>query len=231
MPMITATRLAVLLLFLTVYHHGQLALIGTEDFPNAPALNIRVAHFDLTDATLVDAMSKLSDEPIAGLHLGIEEIIQYKSSGPKDRSTRFSLNLHDVAVREIIDALCKSDRRYTWSVDGSSVNVYPRETVGDSSYLLNRELDSIALKNINGPSDALTTLHKLIQSEQIGYAGLGMGVNNDYPEPWNAVFNNLTVRQLMNRLSEHNGPRGGWVWNGSKGQQFFAFFERGFKQM
>jgi hypothetical protein len=34
-------------------------------------------------------------------------------------------------------------------------------------------------------------------------------VNNNYLEPWNVVFNNLTVRQLMNRLSEHNGPRGG----------------------
>jgi hypothetical protein len=49
-----------------------------------------------------------------------------------------------------MDTLCKSDRRYTWSVDGSSVNVYPRETVGNSSYLLNRELHSIALKNIKG---------------------------------------------------------------------------------
>jgi hypothetical protein len=121
----------------------------------------------------------------------------------------------------------KSDRRYTWSVDGSSANIYPRETVGNSSYLLNRELDSIALKNVNGPSDALATLSKLVPDEQLGIAGIGMGVNNDYPEPWNAVFNYLTVRQLMNRLSEHSGPRGGWIWSGSKGQRFFAFFERG----
>jgi hypothetical protein len=95
---------------------------------------------------------------------------------------------------------------------------------------LNRELDSIALKNIKGPSDALTPLVKLLPGEQFGYRGIGIGVNNDYPEPWNAVFHNLTVRQLMNRLSEHNGPRGGWIWNGSRGQRFFAYYERGFKQ-
>jgi len=100
-------------------------------------------------------------------------------------------------------------------VDGSTVNVYPREIVGKSSYLLNREVGTIVLKNINGPTDALTSLMKLLPDEQLGYAGIG--VNNDYPEPWNAVFSNLTVRQLMSRLSEHDGPRGGWISSGSRG--------------
>ena len=113
-------------------------------------------------------------------------------------------------------------------MDGSTINVYPRETVGKPSYLLNRELGTIALKNINSPTDALSSLMKLLPDEQLGFAGID--VNNDYPEPWSAVFSKLTVRQLMNRLSEHNGPRGGWVWNGSQGQRFFAFFEHGFKE-
>jgi hypothetical protein len=230
MLMNTARRLAVILFFLTAYNYGQASSVSTEDSPSTPALGNKLAHFDVTDATIIDALSKLSDEPIAGLHLGIEEIIQDKSSEPPDRSIRFSLSLHDVTVRDIIDTLCKSDRRYIWSSDGSSVNVYPRESVGNSSYLLNRELDSIALKNINGPSDALTPLMKLVPGEQLGYAGIGMGINNDYPERWSAVFKKLTVRQLMNRISEHNGPRGGWIWSGSRDQRFFAFFERGFKQ-
>ena len=226
----TVSSLAVLLLVSTAYIHGQTNPFRTEeDSRSATASSSRVAQFDLTDATIIDALSKLSNEPISGLHLGIEEIIQDKTaSEPKDRSVRFSLSLHDVTVRDIIDTLCKSDRRYMWSVDGSTVNVYPRETVGKSSYLPNRELDSIVLKNINGPTDALTSLMKLLPDEQLGYAGIG--VNNDYPEPWSAVFDNLTARQLMNRLSEHDGLRGGWIWSGSRGQRFFAFFQRGFKQ-
>jgi hypothetical protein len=179
----TGSRVAILLLVLTAYNCGQVTSVTTGDSPSTSALSNRLAHFDLTNATIIDALSKLSDEPIAGLHLGIEEIIQDKSSELPDRSIRFSLSLHDVTVRDIIDTLCKSDRRYTWSVDGSSLNVYPRETVGNPSYLLNRELDSIALKNINGPSDALTPLMKLVPGEQLGYAGIGMGINNDYPEP------------------------------------------------
>ena len=224
----TAIRLAILLLVLTADNFGQATLVRTEDLPSTPALNTRVAYFELTDVTLIDALSKLSHEPIAGLHLGIEEIIKDNSSEPTDRSIRFSLNLHDVTVRDIIDTLCKSDARYTWSVDGSSVNVYPGETVGNSSYLLNRVLDSIALENIYRPSDALTALMKLLPDEQLGYAGIGTGIDNDYPKPWNAVFFNLTVRQLMNRLSEHNGPNRGWIWSGSTGQRFFGYFQHGF---
>jgi hypothetical protein len=224
----TAIRLTLLLLILGHYGSGQTTQIRNEDEKTTSVLEYRVANFELADATLVEGLSKLSFQAIAGLHVGIEEIIRDDSSEATDRSVRFSLALHDVTVRDIIDTLCKSDRRYTWSTDGSSVNIYPRATVGDPSYLPNRELDSIVLKNIKGPTDALTPLMKLLPGEQIGYAGIG--VNNDYPEPWNVVFNHLSVRQLMNRLSEHNGPRGGWIWNGSRGQRFFAYFERDFKE-
>ena len=219
--------LAALLLVLTARNYGQASSAGTEDPRSATVLSNRVAQFDVEDATIIDALSKLSSEPISGLHLGVEEIIRDKASEPTDGTVRFSLSLHDVTVRDIMDALCNSDRRYIWSMDGSTLNIYPRESVGKSSYLLNRELDSIALKNINGPSDALTSLMKLLPDEQLGYAGIG--VNNDYQEPWSTAFSNLTVRQLMNRLSEHYGPRGGWIWSGSRGQRFFAYFERGFR--
>jgi hypothetical protein len=87
----TASRLAALLFVLTAYTYGQATSVRTEDFPVTPALSSRVAHFDQTHATLIDALSKLSNEPIAGLHLGIEEIIQDKFSEPTDRSARFSL--------------------------------------------------------------------------------------------------------------------------------------------
>jgi hypothetical protein len=128
MLMKTAGRLAVLLLILTAYNYGQTTSVRTEDLQSAAAVNDRVAQFDVTDTTIIDALSKLSYEPIAGLHLGIEGIIRDTASEPTGRNVRFSLSLHDATVRDIIEALCKSDRRYMWSVDGSTVNVYPRET-------------------------------------------------------------------------------------------------------
>jgi hypothetical protein len=228
MPMKIASSVALLLTLFASANKGQTVSVPTDDSATTSALSYKVAHFDMKDANLVEALSKLSLEPIAGLHLGIEEIIRDKGSEVADRSVRFSLTLRDENVRDILDTLCKSDNRYTWSADGSSVNVYPREIIGSSSYLLNRELDSISLENINRPSDALNTLMKLLPGEQFGVAQVGF--YNGYPESWTTSFNHLTVRQLMNRLSEHDGPRGGWIWSGFVGQRFFAYFERGFQR-
>jgi hypothetical protein len=229
MLMKLASSLA-LLLFVLAGSRGQTSSVPTDDSTSMPALSYKVAHFEVTDATLVDALSKLSLEPIAGLHLGIEEIIREKGSEVTDRSVRFSLNLYNAPVRDILDSLCGFDHRYTWSADGSSVDIYPGATIGNSSYLLNHELDSIALKNINSPSDALTTLMKLLPGEQLGFAGIGSGIDQNYPEPWSAVFNHLTVRQLMNRLVEQDGPRAGWIWSGSAGQRLFTYFRSGFER-
>lgn len=222
MSMATTTRLIPLLLILSLHAYGQTAQTKNDSELSTSALDHRVAHFDLTNSTLVEGLSKLSLEPIAGLHLGIEMVLGENFSDPVDRSIQFSLSLQDTTVRDIIETLCQLDSRCTGSVDGLSINVYPRETIGNASYLLNRELQEITLTTLTDPYDALTPLAKLLPGEQIGYAGIGGG--SSYPEAWSAVFRQLTVRQLMNRISEHIGPRGGWIWRGSKDQRFFFAF-------
>jgi hypothetical protein len=223
----TTITLVLLVLILTLLAYAQTTQLQIANL-NASALDYGVAHFDVTDSTLIEALSKLSLERIAGLHLGVEEILRERFSDARDRSIRFSLNLEDATVRDIVEKLCQLDSRYTWSIDGSAINVHPRQIMNDSAYLLNREIETIALDNTSDPYDALTPLAKLFPAEQIGYAGVGGG--NPYPEPWSAVFERLTVRQLMNRLVEHFGPGAGWIWSGSKDQRFFFFFQFGFQR-
>ena len=223
----TAIALIVFPSILSANGYGQATHVRNDNALSKSALNSNVARFDLTDSTLIEGLSKLSSESIPGVHLGIEEILRAEWSDPPDQSVRFSLSLKNRTVRDIIDTLCQFDSRYTWSTDGSSINVYPREIIGDSSYLLNRELEQITLKNIPNPYQALTPLARLLPREQLGYAGVGG--DPSYPEPWSAVFNHLTVRQFMNRISEHMGARGGWIWSGSNDQRFFFFFKLGFR--
>jgi hypothetical protein len=193
---------------------------------SSAALKHEVAQFNLRDATLIEGLSQLSSEPISDLHLGVEELLRQNFSEPPDRSIRFSLSLEHKTVRDIIEALCQRDSRYTWSCDGSSINVYPQQIDGNPRYLLNRDLQQIALTNISDPYEALTVLEHLVPGEQLGDAGIGGDCR--YSTPWSAVFGPLTVRQLMNRLAENLGARGGWIWSGSKDQRFFFFFRLGF---
>ncbi len=191
-------------------------------------LDVRLDHFDVTDAILRDGLSELSMKNVKGLHLGFEEIIRDKiQDDPRAQSPHFSLHLQGKAVREVLDELCRSDMRYTWSEDGFTTNVYPRATADDPSYLLNLFIDKLVVSNIPDPDQALTPLSKLFPEQQVGYSGPGLG-DNTYSEPWTAVFGRLTVRQFIDRLAEHMGPQTSWVWQGGKDERMFTFLKGGF---
>ena len=101
--MSTTIRVILLLLILSPCGYGQATETKNERELSTPALSSRVAHFELTDATLVEGLSKLSLEPILGVHIGIEEVLRDRFSDAPDRSIRFSLSLQDTTVYEIIE--------------------------------------------------------------------------------------------------------------------------------
>ena len=189
-------------------------------------LDRRVAVFRLTDATVIDGLSKLSAEPISGLHLGIEDILQTEFSDLTSASVRISLNMQNATVRRILDTLCERDNRYQWSVDGATINVFPRDSLGDTTLFLNKKISKLELIAIPNAEQALTPLARLLPDDPIGYAGIGL--DSSYAKPWTTSVEDVTVRQFINRISEDIGPRGSWILNGPKEQRMFGFFKLGF---
>lgn len=194
-----------------------------------PPLDQKVQHFHVKGASMIDAVSVLSSHSIEGLHLGIEQILRNKPSDSEDRSIRFSLHLKNKTVRNILYALCLKDPRYTWSTDGVSIDIYPRSIVGDRSYLLNLEIQQISLTNISDPDRVFLPLHKMFPREEIGYFQLGGDIS--YAQPWTVSFNPLTVRQLINRVAEHIGPRSSWIFHGSRDDRMFTFQKGAFRRL
>ena len=218
----------ILLLRALAFGQDPHSLQSTEGRAKA-ALEARVSFFDVRDAILRDGLSDLSLKNVDGLHLGFEEIIRDDiQDDARALSTHFSLHLENKSVRQILDALCQSDPRYTWSEDAASINVYPRAAKQDPSYLLNLRIDPIAVADIPDPDQALTPLSKLFPEQQVGYFGPGLG-DNTYSESWTAVFEHLTVRQFINRIAEHLGSRNSWVWGGGRQERMFTFLKGGFQ--
>jgi len=211
-------------LFLCSLLRGQHS--GSGSTSKSP-LQLKVEHFDLTNGILRDGISELSLKSIDGLHLGFEEIIRdYIGQDPRSLHPRFDVHLQGKTVTEILDGLCKMDSRYAWSQDGASINVYPRATVGDPSYLLNLRIENLTIKDVPDPYQALTPLSKLFPQQQIGYAG--SGGYPGYAEPWTMNFEQMTVRQFINRIVEHVGSRTSWTWQGGQNERMFTFVEGGF---
>ncbi len=156
---------------------------------------------------------------------GFEKILKEKVSNPDPPEVAFDVKLENKSLREILDALCNADPRFTWSQDGPFVNFYPRATVDDPSYLLNRKLTKLELRNVTAAQGGLLAIHRQLPppAEQIAHAQLG-GDDPYPPEPWTVDFNDITVRQAVNRLAEHGGPYGIWIFSGSKDFRSFGFF-------
>lgn len=192
----------------------------------SPPLDQEISHFELEDGSIIDGLAELSRSPNLQLHLGIEEVLREKLASPRDRSVHFALRLDHRTVREILDALCASDPRYAWSVDGNTINVSPQARVFDQTDLLNFRITELHVVDIPDPDQALTPLSKQFPAEPIGY--MQMGGDNSYAAPWSAVFEDCTVREFINRVAEHMGVSSTWVWQGGKDNRMFTFVRGGF---
>ena len=119
----------------------------------------------------------------------------------------------------------KRIRGFTWSMDGTTVNVFPRVIINDDSYLLNRKLERYDLKNATDVDKGLFAMARELPPpfEQIAHAQAGGG--DPYPpEPWTVTYYNLTVRQVVNRLALHGGSCGIWIFGGAQDFRSFGFF-------
>lgn len=193
----------------------------TARTPN-PALDARIPHFELKNGDILQGLSILSTQNVT-LVLGFERVLKPKRSDPPVPESVFSLNLENTSVREILDALCNGSARYVWSQDGTFVNVFPKAIVGEEKHFLNRRLKRLQFTNIASADAALGPLaQQLGPTEQIAIMQLGGSI--EYTQPWTATLENLTVRQVLNRIAAQLGPKAGWVFTGSEEFHYFTFY-------
>jgi len=191
----------------------------------AELLRSRVSKFVVHQGTIFEGVAKLSSEQ-EGLALAFEDILRTKISDAAASDVRFDLQLENQTFSNILDALCQADPRFTWSNSSTVINVYPRSTIGDDSYLLNRRLSDTELKNITDAEQAVfgVIAHLPPPFEQIALAQAGG--DTSYGSPWNPHFHDTNVREAFNLIAQRLGPRAGWVFNGSKEFRTLGFHNR-----
>jgi hypothetical protein len=211
-------------LFLLAASAYGLSRAAVQDLPKENRLDSRVPQFELNKESLLDGLWKLARGSVP-FGFGFEKLLKSKLSDPDTPDPSLTLHLQNKSMREILDALCEADPRYTWSADDGIVDVFPRATVGDDSYLLNRRLPRFELKNATDIQNGLLAIARQLPPpvEQIAEAQLGGG--DPYPpEPWSIALEDVTVREVINRIASHGGPYGIWIFGGAKDFRAFSFF-------
>jgi hypothetical protein len=204
--------------------------------PEAPAnatnvdsvLNTEVPEFNLNEATIEVGLKRLASGS-AAFAMGFEHEPKSKLTDPPILDPRLTLHLRTTTVHEALDAMCRADSRYTWSKDDTFINVYPIKPVNDASYLLNRRLMRLDLKELTDIQQGLFAIVNQLPPPREHVAVAQIGGDDSYPpEPWTTSYEDLTVRQAINHLVHHMGERGSWAFTGSADFRSFAFNRQGF---
>ena len=197
--------------------------------PATNPLDVSTPDFALDDQPILTGVQMLNRESL-GIDFGFEGILTRKVSDPEVSAVKITVGLLNPTIREILNALCAADPRYTWSLDGLTVNVFPSSTMRDSKYLLNRELASFRVNGITEIDQGLLAIAQQLPGPMEQIAHSQVGGDASYPiEPWTASFEHLTVRQAINRLVEHMGSSSFWFFGGSDEFRYFAFYRGAFR--
>jgi len=160
-------------------------------------LDTRVLEFTLNNETIGIGLKRLASAT-AGFALGFEHELRPNITDPPIPDQPLTLHLKMVTVRETLDAMCRIDGRYIWSRDDTFVNVYPIETVNDSSYLLNQKLKKLDLNGLTDIQQGLLAIVNQLPQPQEQVAIAQIGGTYSYPaEPWTTSYDNITVRQAI----------------------------------
>jgi hypothetical protein len=178
-------------------------------------LDRRVPKFEMRNGTLFDGVARLSAEPTQ-LAFAFEDLLTAHPHDPLPPEVPLSIHLDNGTIRELLTTMCRADGRYTWTRDGTTVNVYPKETVGGGSYLMNRRLPRLELTGVSAAEDAMFAAVTQLPPpfEQIAFAQAGG--DTSFPTPWKTTFENLTLRHALNLIARNISFRGGWVLSGSR---------------
>lgn len=209
----TAATLAVGTI-LCLFTSGAAVQTKSASVSGSSPLADRVHSIIVHNGTILDGLAQLSAQS-SELSFSFEEILRPNFSDPEAPQVRFNLDIRNRAVSEALDALCERDPRYTWTPDGAAVNVFPRTVEHDSSYLVNRLIPQLELKDPKNAGEAAFAVMAELPPpfEQIAYAQAGGDIS--YAAPWHARLRNVTVRQAFNLIARQLNTRGGWVLSGS----------------
>jgi hypothetical protein len=190
----------------------------------AKFLDVTVPEFQIHNQNLLDATWKLARGPVP-FAFGFEKILKTKLTDLDIADPLLNLELKNVSVRQILDALCQADSRYNWSIDRTTVNLFPEVVTTNPAYLLDRRFTKFELKNATDPQDGLLAIVRQLPppKEQIAEAQVG-GADTYPPEPWTVIPEDVSVRQVANRLAARGGPCGIWIFGGAQDFRAFGFF-------
>lgn len=176
----------------------------------------------LENEYFVDGLAKLNIQT-QGVGFAIEFLPGTRDSPPPPDS-RFSTERSSGTVKDALDWLCGLDPRYTWKHEGRIINIIPRDMLSDPNYLFNRKLSSLRFVDLRRANDTLDKIFKPVS--KLNESVISLDDAGSFSRPWTVAFENISVRDALDRVAENLGPGHGWMVYGNNETRIINFYER-----
>jgi hypothetical protein len=209
---------------LLLWIFSPLGLRGQGSKPNESTpdlLQQPIQELTLKDQYFMDGIVKLANLA-SGFGFSLEYILP-PPQAPLPTDPKFTDRITGVSLAEALDWLCKLAPRYTWSRDGTTINIFPRASQEEKNYYFTRKLSHLVFRDERNAYDAIEKVLTPISSPKeavIKWTGV-----RDYQTPLSATFTNITVREALSRLIQHLPPTEGWMVTGNQEVMLFIIYD------
>ncbi|HXN24688.1 MAG TPA: hypothetical protein VOA41_18295 [Candidatus Dormibacteraeota bacterium] len=198
------------------------ALYGPQVDHKEDPLDRQIDSFQLHNETFLDAVARVNQ--LAEVSISIEFILKESGSAPNIQYPRFDSLIKGGSVKEVLDQVCALDGRFTWSSYKNTVNVFPQSSLhAGETYLLNRHLSRLEIKNVSDPAQAIFQTVGLLPPPHEQIAFMQTGGSGFYSKSLSITLTDVTVRQAFDEIAEHLGTGHGWTFSGAKNFRMIRF--------
>jgi hypothetical protein len=185
---------------------------------------MRVPAIELNEQDVIDGIAVLGG--ITGLPISVEFPLGRTISRPAPQLKTFKTRVGPGTVSEVLNELCSVDVSFVWLNSGRMINVLPRASVNDGKYFLNRTFDELTFDNLTDAQAAVFRSAEQLPGPKEQIAVLESGPSLNFANPWTVRLENMTVREVFNRIAQQFGASYGWQFSGAEDFRALTFHQR-----
>lgn len=199
--------------------NSQLPITKTED----PFQQV-VPSINLNNQTLIDGLAQLNATTSAAF--SVEFPLGRSINAPAPPLRTLNLTIGSGTLTHMLDELCNVDKTFSWRRIDGTVNVFPRDSAQDKSYLFNQTLATVKYAGAPDAQKAVFQTVAQLTGPKQQIAILQSGISIAFARPWTASFKNITVREAIDRIAQQLGPTYGWQFGGGNDFRVITFHQR-----
>jgi hypothetical protein len=191
---------------------------------SSDAFTLPVGGLQLENQTIVDGIAMLSQSKNVAYSVELPLGRTIAESAPALRTVTSSIK--PGTLTNVLDQLCALDSTFAWKRIANTVHLYPRSLETDQSYLFNKKISVLNLKDVPDAQDAVFKTVAQLEGPKEQIALMQSGVSIIFSHPWTASFNDITVREVFDKIAQQLGPTYGWQFGGASDFRVLTFHER-----